>query len=108
MNTFFITLGLILLIVSLASGAYFLYRLKQEMKEGFAQFALRIDNKDVIKAIESIEIKADLSDVIKTVEGATNEILVKIDSQTETITSENEIQCNKLSEKMENLTFHIE
>jgi hypothetical protein len=89
--------GLILLGIGFIFLAYYVWKLNNIMERGFAEFAIRNDNAEVIKAIESIDVKVDFGDVIKTVEGGTNEILIKIDNQTETIT-----------EKMENLTFYTE
>jgi len=90
-------IGLIFLTIAVVFLAYYVWKLNNIMERGFAEFAIRNDNAEVIKAIESIDVKVDFGDVIKTVEGGTNEILVKLDNQTETIT-----------EKMENLTFYVE
>jgi hypothetical protein len=90
-------IGLIFLTIAVVFLAYYVWKLNNITERGFAEFAIRNDNAEVIKAIESIDVKVDFGDVIKTVEGGTNEILVKLDNQTETIT-----------EKMENLTFYVE
>lgn len=78
-------ISIILLAISVGSGAYFLYKLNKEVKEGFANISIP---------------KTDSSDVIKVVEDGVNQILIKVDNQTESITE-------SISERIENLTIEI-
>ena len=95
-----IVTAVILLAISVISGIYFFYTLNNKVDRLFAQLAVKNDNSEVIKAIESIDVKVDNSeiiraiggikldnsDVIKTIEGGVNEILIKVDNSTKTVT----------------------
>lgn len=89
--------AIILLSIAVACSIYFFYTLNNKVDRLFAQLAVKNDNSDVIKAIESINVKVDNSDVIKTVESGVNEVLIKVDNSTKTVT-----------DIIENLTIEIQ
>lgn len=78
--------SIVLLSIAVVSGIYFFYTLNNKVERLFAQLAVKNDNSEVIKAIESINVKVDNSDVIKTIEGGVNEVIVKVDNSTKTVT----------------------
>lgn len=92
-----IVIAVILLVISVVSCIYFFYTLNNKVDRLFAQLAVKNDNTEVIKAIESINVKVDNSEVIKTIESGVNEVLIKVDNSTKTVT-----------DILENLTIEIQ
>lgn len=95
--------SIILLAIGVLVCTYFIYKTRQEASNNFLILSELIKKEtktnglEVIKSVEKVKVKVDNSDVIKTIEGGVNEILVKVDNSTKTVT-----------DILENLTIEIQ